>query len=294
MSTTKQVPEKKRIQGSQLALFIKPRDRVPMHETILRADKEGFTVASNRRIAVTIPDNKLRPRKKFFPCYTGTFVAYIKPDTTFEKAAIVIGSLEKAAGTRYFIEYSDPKTKKHWLFPVPPDHLRHANSILVMEHPDYRLISDRNHIIAVPAGMELKEAVDIINGFPVDNGSYYVDPKHRIPSRNKKYPIAFKRKYGRYKSGGYGDLQRAESMVGLVIRDYLYQYVSRGSESRVKLNGKIPKYCGVIVEDNESGDALKIIQNQVTLRKENGAMSLTGPPEKIAAAVKFLEQLEQE
>lgn len=176
-------PVVNRIRGPELVGFItrSTSDGLPFDKLLPAVDEKGLVLVSNKRLNRAHDERKLEHLSGALICHTGTHTCYVKPDTTFERAAIVVTELEEVAGTRYFIRYTDPQSRKHWLFPIPPDYLGKKDSILVTEHPDYAFILDRKTIITVPAGISLRDAVDLVEKFPRKNGHYPVDSKHNIP-----------------------------------------------------------------------------------------------------------------
>ncbi len=176
-----------RIRGPDLAVFRTRSDKIPYADVLVEVDTRNLVIASNLRLTKVLASADRREWnliKGALACHTGTHTAYIEPDTILdEKSLLVITDLEleRAAGTRYFVEYVDPNTKKHWLYPVHPDYLGEKDVILASNHPNYTLYADGNRIIPLPVGMNLREAVDLVRGFPAENGVNPGDSKYDIP-----------------------------------------------------------------------------------------------------------------
>lgn len=183
MSVVPQNVPRERVRGPEFTVLRTQANGIPFEKAVPLVDSLGLAMASNKRMTQALfqPTGWWKIRNAFV-CYTGTHTAYIEPNTPFdEKSLLVVNELEKLAGTRYFVDHVDPETNKHWLYPVHPDYLGKQNSILVAEHPNYTLKEDGNRIITLPAGMSLREAVDLVGNFPAATGRYKGDPKYDIP-----------------------------------------------------------------------------------------------------------------
>lgn len=209
MGAVPQTVSRERIRGPELAVLRTTINGTPFDKVVPEVDAGNLVMASNRRLTAALVDSdEWQKIRDAFACHTGTHTGYIEPNTAFDEKSLLVTTdreLEKLAGTRYFVEYVDPQTKKHWLFPVHPDYFGKKNVILVAEHPNYTLLEDGDRVITLPTGMNLKEAVDLVEGFPKRDGWYMVDPKHNIPKVGKN-------------DGPWGILRRIPTRVGPAIR----------------------------------------------------------------------------
>jgi hypothetical protein len=66
------------------------------------------------------------------PCWTGTMVGYDKPGKQLGES----------------IEYTDPKTRIKYVFPVPKEYRKRKDIALVVEHPDFTLeVDGKNRVV---------------------------------------------------------------------------------------------------------------------------------------------------
>jgi hypothetical protein len=157
----------------RLRVFIEYKHGVPADKAFQKADKAGLVIASNKQLSrVLVGSEEWETIKDALPCWTGTMTGYVRPDRTFREEAERVSSL----GNDYFIVYTDPYSRKRWLFPVPEEHLDKKNAILVAEHPDYNLEMDGDSRIVRAA------QVDLIERFPAKDGWYLGDSQHDIPT----------------------------------------------------------------------------------------------------------------
>lgn len=249
MSVVQVVP-RGRVRGPELAVFRTRSNGAPFDKVLPEVDAQNLVMASNARLTkALVGSNGYQRIISVFACWSGTMTGYIEPGVPFdEKSLLVIrdNKIEGLAGTRYFLEYVDPQTNKQWLYPVHPDYLGKQNSILVSEHPNYTLKYDGNRIITLPAGMNLKEAVDLVEGFPVGNGWNRGDPKHHIPVIGANGPELY--------------LWRASRLVGPVARGYII-FVDDFRQI-VLLDGPPSNSRGVVVEAAASGAPLEATGSQ--------------------------------
>jgi hypothetical protein len=164
MALTQKIPGPERIRGPNLASFITNVNGVTMEEALRRTDKAGLVIASNKRLGkALVGSNEWRQVSDVFTCWSGTMAAYDKPGQKLGK----------------MIEYTDPLTRKKYIFPVPEEHQGKKNVILVAEHPDFTLERDGKTSI-----VQAKK-VGIVEEFPVSNNYYLADPKYGIPTGEK-------------------------------------------------------------------------------------------------------------
>lgn len=156
-----QEPNIKRIRGPKLAVLIKSANGVPFEEGLRYVDEKNFVIASNKRLdKALVNTDEWKLLSAAFPCWTGTITAFRKGEERLGKT----------------IEYVDPKTNYRWIFPVPEEHRDKKNAILVAEHPDFMIESDRNDRIVRAA------KVDLVESFPAFGGRWYgTDAEHGIP-----------------------------------------------------------------------------------------------------------------
>lgn len=197
----------------KLSVVIRKKYGVPFEEGLL-ADGENRVIASNKRMnQALVQSEEWRSIVMGLPCWTGTMTGY------------------KETGERLyeFIEYVDPKANVRWIFPVPKEFRREKDAILVAEHPDYFLERDGIHRI-----IHAKK-VSLVRRFPAENGWYFGDHEHDIPSGDE---IEFSNQ-ARY-------LWRIDKRVGPVARGcgYVGYYLKQG----VGLNYGPSNDLGVIVE----------------------------------------------
>jgi hypothetical protein len=213
MNTLAPPPTKTQTAGSRLKVLEKTISGVPFVEGLAIAKSANMKIASNLTLGhALICCTEKTDREPFSSFWTGTLAAYVRPGATFNTAVTTVNEAEKYAGTRYFVSYQDPHTRKRWLFPVPPEFLCMKNSILVAEHPDYRLVSSGNDVIILPQGKGLRQAIDLVERFPGTDGFYPCDAVHGIPSGD---PL-------RSFSLGAGRLWRIGAMVGPVSRGFKF------------------------------------------------------------------------
>ncbi len=134
-----------------------PKDLTPMDEWIIKVQKSGRIIASNKRVSQKFDGRDLRFCKKFLPCWTGTLVAYVEPDVGFGRTV------------------EDIHSRCRWIFPVPEKYQGKKDALLIAEPLDYMLERDGNARIVRAA------KVYLIERFPAESGWYRADPLHDIP-----------------------------------------------------------------------------------------------------------------
>jgi hypothetical protein len=287
MGAARQTVSRERIRGPELAVLRTRLNGTAFDKAVPEVDAGNLVMASNKRLtAALVGSNEWQKIRNAFVCHTGTHTGYIEPNTVFdEKSLLVINDreLEKLAGTRYFVEYVDPQTKEHWLYPVHPDYLGKQNSILVAEHPNYTLKQDGNRVITLPAGMSLKDAVDLVEGFPAEDGWNRGDPNHHIPVMRTDGPELY--------------LWRASRLVGPAGRDGF------GERRDVGLDVAPSDGRGVVVEAAEGSASVeaaipvssttdsRLIRISPTELRVDG--TFTGTSAQLDAAVRLLSPLGQ-
>jgi len=199
--------------AGSLAVLIRTENRVPMEEALLRAKETKTLIASNRRMErALINSQEWQDVRDGLPCWTGTIVAYEEPGKAFGK----------------IVEYTDPKTGFHYVFPVPPQFVGVRDGLLVAEHPGIRIENDGDDKIVRAA------KVGLIERFPAAGQKWYrADPIFRIPHGPELSEDQV----------GTAFLWRSEKNVCLVVRSYR-------NPLTVDLNSAPSDVFGVIIEIN--------------------------------------------
>ncbi|MBN2122341.1 hypothetical protein JW721_04805 [Candidatus Micrarchaeota archaeon] len=194
---------------------------VPFPRAVSEADWRNAVIASNKRLHnLLIEISKtpgLHPLRGAFPCASGTLAAYVEPGTPFNESRL-FSSQERAI---IFTEVKvDPITKREtlqrYIFPVPQEHAKKADAVLVSEHPDYSLLQDGNELWILPS------VIDCVGDFPGRNGFYRADETHGIPQGGRFYSW----------NGGSGYLWRKEggAVVSVVRGEHGAHYDSVNME----------------------------------------------------------------
>ena len=178
------------IRGPKLEVFIPRKPGATMEEALVKAEKENRVIASNKRLdQIFVGGDEWKSIKAALWCWSGTMTAYEEPGKKFGKT----------------VEYVDDKTKIRYVFEVPSQYVGEKDSILVAEHPDYKLENDGNNRIIRTA------FVDLIARFPAESNKWYLtDPKHGIPIGEQVKDSDSNARY----------LWRIEKRVGLSARGY--------------------------------------------------------------------------
>jgi len=192
-------PFEKTSAPSHLSVFIPRKPGVPMEEAIRRADEAGVVIASNKAIDSILASEGWVAIKDALPCWTGTMAGYVEPGRTFREAGEWVDALKSHA-----IVYVDEKTETRYLFPIPAEHLDKKDSILVVNHPHFRLETDGNDRIVRVA------QVSLIERFPAESGWHLADAQFGIPFRDEVGDADTDAQY----------LFRIAKRVGLVARGY--------------------------------------------------------------------------
>ncbi len=124
------------------------------------ADRENFVIPSNRRITRAYLDND-RTMRESGGCWTGTMTAYAKPGERLGRFIVATEGSQR------------------YIFPVPEQYRNERDAILVVEHPNFRLVRDGDDSMVVVAD---SSKVECITNFPRENGRYLGDEKHDISS----------------------------------------------------------------------------------------------------------------
>ncbi len=245
--------ESQRVRGSNLAVFVKSKNGVPMEEALRKADDAGLVIASNRRLSKALIGSKEHQSiDDAFVCWSGPMTAYDKPDEKLGKEII----------------YTDSKTGTRYIFPVPEEYQGKENVVLVAEHPKFSLVTEGNDWIVQAA------EVDAVERFPASNGWYLGDPRYDIPQGNGVYE-------------GNDDarhLWRMERRVGLVVRGSYYWSINR-LWSCVFLDLRPSNALGVVVESPEA------TSQDMRIREGSGKLVIEGTQEQLAAAKRKLAEL---
>jgi hypothetical protein len=167
------------------APFLKGLNALPMDEALSRAGESGAILSTNKGISIALLSGEKPKEASTF--WTGTMAGYREPG-------------KKLGST---IEYSDPKTRHLYVFPVPEDFRGMKDVVLVAEHPDVRL--ERTGSASV---IEAKK-ISAVGPFPHTDGWYAGDPAFDIPCGKE---ISGMDKKARH-------LVRQDHHVGLIVRE---------------------------------------------------------------------------
>ncbi len=252
------VPGKEKARRPNLAILVKSHIGVPMEGALWRADEDGLTMASNKRLSKAMDESaEWQSIYEVFACWTGTMTGYEKPDQKLGKT----------------IEYVDPETGIRYVFPVPEEHQGKKNVLLVAEHPDFTLETDGDTRIV------RAEEVGAVSEFPAAPYYWYLgDAKYDIPTGEK---VDSDDQAARY-------LWRIAKRVGLVARGYYDDW--RGMLKRLVGLAYTPSVpLGVVMESvfkNEASGKLVTVRRMTCddprlaeLRSATGTHLLL-PPEK--------------
>lgn len=169
------VSKKERIRGPEINVFIKYSEGVPFPEALKRADEKNYVILSSKRHdEILVKSEDWQKYEGLYPCWSGTMVCYVKPGVTFGKSKM-FSRQDKA------IVYTDSIerfNKQRYIFPVEDKYLEMKNSILVVEHPYFKLVNEGNDWRVVP---EL-EKVGLVPNFPPISGWYAIDEEYGIPT----------------------------------------------------------------------------------------------------------------
>jgi len=215
------------------ALFIIPSQRgVPMIEAIMKADEAGLVMATNRKIDTALDDNELMLLIwKAFPCWTGTMTGYVEAGRSFREAGKWSNSLNS-----HVIDYIDTPTGTRYFFPVPEQFLDKRDSILVVNHPNFRLEKNGADMVVRAATIHLVER------FPQISGSYdAADPQFGIPTGDASTRVPDNAAGARY-------LDRTIRWVGLIARDSETNAVASSMQRPVYLGDNASRLFGLVVE----------------------------------------------
>ena len=222
--------QKERIRGEKLEVFIKRENGVSFRKAFEKADKENRTIVSNKRLdKALVGSSEWKQVKEGLWCWTGTMAAYVEPNTAFKDSKMF--SKEENA-----LIYVDQEDGRKYIFPVSHEYQNKKNAILVVEHPDYSLEIDGNNIIIHAE----EKKVDIVSGFPSENGWYLTDEKYGIPTGEK---ISSEHEEARHLWR-----KRFDKRIGPVARRYnSASHFYDGRRDVGLANGPAGR-CGVIVE----------------------------------------------
>lgn len=245
---------RERVRGSHLHVLVSRAKGVPFERALVLAEER--VIVSNKRLdRALVGSDEWRSVREAFWAWSGTMTAYREPGQKLGEK----------------VEYTDSETGHRWVFAVPEAHRGEKNAILVAEHPDYELEADgKNRVVHA-------EQVDLVQGFPSEDGWYLTDSKHGIPTGEE---ISSSNDDARY-------LWRIDSRVGPVARvlgyfndrRYVYLYVR-------------PSFgLGVVVEASEAGAPLEVGAPRIT--REGDKVIVQGTTEQLDAAVRLLEQLKR-
>jgi len=225
---------KHRQKRTKLAIFAKAGDRgLPMEEAILKTNRAGLVIASNKRITQAIVDSDewetIRP---VFGCWTGTLVAYDEPDKKLGKT----------------IEYVDERTGICYTIDVPEEHRGKKNVVLVAEHPGIDIEKTKSGWLVNASRL------DVLGDFPTVDGWYLGDPKYDIPT-GKRLPLSYLWYLDRRSAKDDPDLPpdikakvrhifRNEKRVGLIAKGFCWV----GLDGRAIINYSPSNTLGVAVE----------------------------------------------
>lgn len=275
-----------RLRGPCLAVLVRSLHGVPFEEGLRLADERNLVIASSAMLNRMEPGGDKKVRFAL-ACWSGTNTAYIEPDIPFDERSLLVindNELERRAGTRYFVDVVDERTKEHRLFPVHPKHLGEKNSILVAEHPNYISVTDAGRIITLPAGMSLEEAVVLVRDFPKESGSYGGDLRDGIPVLSQSNPRCF--------------LWRTHKRVGPAAYGKEIDVTDLGFVSGVNLESQPSEPLGVLVESPDWGSAVSMplvvisqLQSLGLERKGFSTLIVRGDSRQLDGVVQLLKSL---
>lgn len=217
----------------------------PFEESIQLVDEQRRVVASNSRVDEFIHSPSPWPKpewlKKYLWCHTGTMTAYVEP-------GVLLGSE---------IEFMDPGTDLKWIFPVPAKFRREKDAVLVVEHPNYRIIQEGdNRIIESDP-----DKIDIVLGFPGSDGrvdfgdwappgiDFPVDPKYGIPTTGELQHPSMRR-----------FLFRRERMVAPIVRG-VDGFYGRMTQNAVFIKSSPSCTQKVIVESSDPEEKQVVLKS---------------------------------
>ena len=155
-------------------------------EALALAKKEGRIIVPNDvhdRILTETKDEKYLNQN--YPRWTGTFVIYEAPNKPFEEKIVFI---------------FDDKIVE---FTIPHQFRGKRNCALVVEHPDFELIALGNNTFEFKV---LDSKIQLIKGFPKENGWHMPHTKITIP-HGRKVQLSDETRYLlRIEDGSYGGL----------------------------------------------------------------------------------------
>ena len=257
---------KERIRGPNLEVRIKQKNGVSFRKAFEEANKENRTIASNERMDKALQSDEWKQFKEGLLCWTGTMTAYVESDTAFKDSKMF--SKEENA-----LIYVDQEDGRKYIFPVSHEYQNKKNAILVVEHPDYSLEIDGNNIIIHAE----EKKVDIVSGFPSENGWYLVDEKYGIPYGTR---VISDNENARC-------LWRTDKRTGPISRGYILDVEWRD----IGLDGRPSIEYGVIVEAPKVGPKKLRVEPEEKLRitKEHGKLIIEGTKEQLKEAERLLK-----
>jgi hypothetical protein len=134
-------------------------------EALELAKKQGKVIVPN-----DVHDRIFTETDKVYRAWTGTAVIYEKPDAPFKDKVVYAW---KHGGMQYFVTFN-----------VPQQFIGKTNCALVVEHPDFDLVSlgDNNFRLKADEG-----SLNLIEHFPKETHMWYAyDKKFRIPTGNPR------------------------------------------------------------------------------------------------------------
>lgn len=195
----KKISGKENVTCPKLAILISRSAGIPMEEALIKANEAAVVIASNKRLSKALNEsNEWRNIRTVFTCWSGTMTGYDIPNKKLGKN----------------IEYIDPEIGVRYIFPVPERHQGKKNVILVVNHPNFTLETDKKTRIIQANN------VGVVSKFPVDSHKWYLgDPKYDIPTGKEvgednihaRYLIRREKRVGLISRGwdsGYGDINR--------------------------------------------------------------------------------------
>ena len=175
---------------------------VNLFDALKRSDGEGKTMPSHSQLRRIIEDPELLEQyKTALPAWTSTGIAYAPPDEELGKK----------------IEYQD------LVIEVPKEYQKSKNIAMII--PNLRIEKDQDRLFYYHVNTA---GIDVVEGFPSENGWYIPDSKYAIPQGNESSELNQSALYIWRSSSQYvgavaaGTLERDRRVVDVCVwpRDY--------------------------------------------------------------------------
>ncbi|MDO8554872.1 MAG: hypothetical protein Q7S22_08735 [Candidatus Micrarchaeota archaeon] len=182
MTTTTRQQERMRGPNLKVIANCRTGKGVLLEDAVRLADAENLVIASSKRIQKSMPPpfpaegqeyENYRMLANALPCFTGTAYAYMTGGIRLDDGALV--KLSEKDGYFLMLKIGN----KNYFFPVPEQYRQEGDILLVMNHPDFRLVTSEKDVIFEPVdGVQPQ----IIRNFPGLPGCYSLDETHAIPT----------------------------------------------------------------------------------------------------------------